>query len=84
MDNVYFDVHYFSVPERLVWSNFKKMMGEQDNPDDTTDYTMPEMDATASTGYGEDTIFDYFGLPTKVPDYTHRSAFCANGRAEVK
>jgi hypothetical protein len=75
MDNVYLDVHFFSCPIRLVWDNWVRMNGEQDNPDDTTDYIMPTMDAPSSTGYAEDTIYDYFGLPTKVPDYSHRTDF---------
>ena len=32
MDNLYMDTFYFAVPLRLLWNNFQKMMGEQDNP----------------------------------------------------
>lgn len=75
MDNVYMDVHYFSVPIRLVWENWEKMNGEQDNPGDTTDYTMPTLTSGSSSGYAEDSIFDYMGIPTKVKDLTHRVDF---------
>ena len=71
MDNIYADLHFFSVPYRLVWENFKRFMGEQDNPADSIDYTIPTLAATTVTGYGEQSIFDYLGLPTKVPDYEH-------------
>ena len=32
MDNMYMDTQFFAVPLRLVWDNFTKFMGEQDNP----------------------------------------------------
>ena len=48
MDNVFVDVHFFSVPIRLVWENWKRMNGEQDNPADTTDYIMPTLTTTGA------------------------------------
>lgn len=71
MDNIFLDVHFFAVPIRQIWDNFRKFCGEQTSPGDSTDYTVPVMNATASTGYSNETIFDYLGLPTKVPDYEH-------------
>lgn len=73
MDNMYLETFYFFVPLRLVWNNFKKMMGEQDNPTDSTDYTTPTMPGVASTGYAEGSLADYFGIPTNVPDLEHNS-----------
>ena len=32
MDNMFQDTFFFSVPLRLVWKNFPKFMGEQENP----------------------------------------------------
>lgn len=75
MDNISIDVHFFSVPLRLLWTNWQRMNGEQDNPADTTDYIMPTLTSTAITGYSEDTIYDYMGLPTKVPNLEHRVDF---------
>lgn len=75
MDNIYVDVHFFSVPIRLVWDNWKKFNGEQDNPSDSTDYLMPTITSTAVTGYSEGSIYDFFGIPTKVPDLEHRADF---------
>lgn len=71
MDNLYLDTFFFAVPIRLVWSNFKKFMGEQTNPGDSTSYTIPTMAATASTGYAIGSLHDYIGLPTGIPDFTH-------------
>jgi hypothetical protein len=71
MDNMFLDVQWFSVPVRQLWSNFRKFMGEQVDPGDSIDYTIPQQVATASTGYANQTLQDYLGLPTQVPDYTH-------------
>jgi hypothetical protein len=62
MDNSYIDVFFFFVPYRLVWSNFEKFLGAQDNPGDSIDYTIPVFD-TGTGGAVEDTIWDYFGIP---------------------
>lgn len=71
MDNVFMNTFFFFVPNRLIWSNWQKQMGEQDNPGDSIDYLTPQMTSTAVTGYAENSIFDYFGLPTKVPGLGH-------------
>ena len=43
MDNLYLDTFFFFVPNRLVWSNWKKFMGEQDNPSDSIAFTPPSL-----------------------------------------
>lgn len=70
MDNLFMDTFFFFVPYRLLWSNFQKMMGEQVNPGDSTDYLVPKITSPAG-GYSESTLQDYFGLPTKVAGYDH-------------
>lgn len=75
MDNIQMDIHYFSVPVRLVWSNWKKFMGEQASPGDSTAYTIPTMTSTAVTGYAEGSIYDFMGIPTKVPGLVHSALF---------
>ena len=60
MDNIYIDTHFFFVPWRLVWDNSKKFFGEQDNPADSIDYTIPTM---SSYTVAEASLSDYFGLP---------------------
>src|SRR5574341_1604650 len=42
MDNLYLDSFFFFVPYRLLWSNWKKFMGEQVNPGDSISYTIPQ------------------------------------------
>ena len=76
MDNMYLDVFFFSVPYRLVWANWKNFMGERVDPDDDpSTYLVPHMHAPASTGIAEQSLSDYFGLPTKIPDYQFNSLF---------
>jgi len=70
MDNMYVDVFFFSVPNRLVWDNWQKFCGEQVNPGDSTDYLVPTMSPPAG-GYQVGSIFDYFGLPTEVENFEH-------------
>jgi hypothetical protein len=60
MDNMYMDTFFFSVPIRLVWDNFRKFMGEQVDPGDSIDYTVPQ---TAGFSCQEGELSDYFGLP---------------------
>lgn len=63
MDNMYMDVFYFAVPMRLVWSNFHKFMGAQDDPGDSIAYTIPVCAAPVTTGYTVMSLQDYMGLP---------------------
>ena len=75
MDNLFLDVHFFSVPIRQIWTNFRKFCGEQTDPGDSIDYTVPVSNAPASTGYVNGSLQDYLGLPTKVPNYEHSALF---------
>ena len=63
MDNLHLDTFFFFVPNRLVWSNWVKFMGEQENPADSISYVIPQITSPAG-GYVVGSIFDHFGLPT--------------------
>lgn len=63
MDNLYLDSFFFFVPNRLVWNNWKKFMGEQDNPGDSTSFVIPQQVSPAG-GYAPLSLQDYMGLPT--------------------
>lgn len=63
IDNLYLESFFFFVPNRLLWSNWKKFMGEQESLGDTIDYLVPQVTAP-SGGFVEKTLGDYFGLPT--------------------
>lgn len=63
LDNLHFETFYFFVPNRLVWENWQRFMGEQDNPDDSTSFVVPQTYCNAD-GYLVGSVQDYFGLPT--------------------
>ena len=72
MDNLYLESFFFFVPYRLVWDNFPKFHGEQVDPGDSIDYTIPVVDsATAAnlTAGGAGSVQDllrYMGIPYKA------------------
>ncbi|WNK13104.1 MAG: major capsid protein [Microvirus sp.] len=68
MDNMYMDTQFFAVPVRLLWDNWQKFNGEQTDPGDSTDFTVPQIESPAVTGWLPNTIHDYMGLPPGVPD----------------
>ncbi|AXH75466.1 MAG: major capsid protein [Microviridae sp.] len=70
MDNMHMDSHFFAVPVRLVWDNWQKFNGEQENPGDSTDYLVPQITAPAG-GYPIGSVYDYLGLPTGVAGFKH-------------
>lgn len=64
MDNLYLDTHFFFVPNRLVWDNWAKFMGERVDPtDDPADYSIPTVgiDLTRVT---TDDLASYYGIPS--------------------
>lgn len=64
MDTVTADIHFFFVPNRLVWDNWQFFMGERANPDDDpTTITMPIHEADVQLPAAANTLYDYFGLP---------------------
>lgn len=63
MDNLFADVFFFFVPNRLVWSNWEKFMGAQDNPGDSISYVMPSLTVD---NFSVQSIQDYFGLPIGI------------------
>ena len=67
MDNMYLDVYFFSVPLRLIWDHFPEFMGENrtDYWTQKTEYETP-ITRAPSGGWTQDTIADYFTIPTKV------------------
>jgi hypothetical protein len=63
MDNMYIETFFFFVPNRLIWDNWEKFNGAQDNPGDSTDYLVPQIQ---NVTVAEGSLGDYFGLPTQV------------------
>lgn len=74
MDDAYMDFYYFYCPNRILWDNFKRFMGEADDAPwmPTRTYKVPKIIITndeggAARGYPDEaSILDYMGVPTKA------------------
>lgn len=65
LDNARIRYEFFFVPSRILWTNWRKMMGEQDNPGDSISYTTPQV-VSGATGFVVGSIYDKFGLPAQT------------------
>ena len=67
MDNLYLESFFFFIPYRLVWTNWEKMHGAQDDPADSIDFTIPAQGTGTSVDLTNATESDmlrrYMGLP---------------------
>jgi len=75
MDNLYVDTHFFFVPNRIIWDNWRKFCGEQTDPGDSIDYQIPvlqgtlasDSDATLTTANGRtQALMNYLGVPDGI------------------
>ena len=71
MDNLFLDTFYFFVPNRLLWTNWEKFNGAQDDPGDSIDFTIPQMVSAVTTGHATNSLSDYLGIPPGVGTLTH-------------
>ncbi len=60
MDNMYMETFFFAVPIRLLWDNWHKFCGAQDDPGDSIAFTIPVIDDHTPA---LNSLSDYFGLP---------------------
>lgn len=60
MDNMFIDTFYFFVPNRILWTNWRKFCGEQANPGDSIAYTVPVFTAYNPSA---ESLSDYMGIP---------------------
>lgn len=74
MDNMFMETFFFFVPNRLLWSNWEKFNGAQDNPSDSTDFTVPVI--TNFTPL-QNSLADYLGMPLVAvqPNALHFRAY---------
>ena len=66
MDNMYLESFFFFIPYRLVWTNWEKMHGAQDDPADSIDFTIPAVSSSTSdltAAGGAQDLARYMGLP---------------------
>lgn len=62
MDNMFLETFFFAVPKRLVWDHWQNFCGERENPEDSTDYLIPQVES-GDPGFSIGSIFDYMGVP---------------------
>lgn len=70
-DDAYIDFYYFFCPNRILWDDFKKFMGEADETPwmPTKTYEVPKIiigNQGTTAVPNEGSILDYMGVPTKV------------------
>lgn len=76
IDNLYLDSFFFFVPNRLLWDNWVRFMGEQDDPGDSISFVVPTITSNMN-GFAALSIYDYMGLPT-VGQVTNGETFTCN------
>lgn len=73
LDSLYLETFFFFTPWRQVWPDFVKMMGEQENPGDSIDFSVPTL--AGATPIAEQDPADYLGIPIgAIPDSVTISA----------
>lgn len=74
-DDAFIDFYYFFCPNRILWDNFKRFMGEADDAPwtPTKTYKVPKIKIgfenntdNSRVGPKEGSILDYMGVPTNV------------------
>ena len=72
MDRMTADIHWFFIPNRIIWSNWRKFCGEQEDPGDSIDFTVPKLnianvvdsDINFTTNAEQwNALANYLGLP---------------------
>ncbi len=61
LDNMYAETFFFFVPYRLLWVNFERFHGAQDDPGASIDFTIPQQ--TRGAAFTAGTLQDYMGIP---------------------
>lgn len=72
MDNLIFESFFFFVPNRLVWDNWERFNGAQDNPSSSTDFIVPTITSPGG-GVLTGSLADYFGIPILVAGLEYNS-----------
>jgi len=65
LDNLHLETFFFFTPYRQVWTNWVKFHGEQENPDDSIDFVIPQC-PTPVGGWTTGSLGDYLGVPPLV------------------
>lgn len=66
MDNMFLDSFWFYVPNRILWNNWERFNGAQDDPDDSVDFSIPKIQGSEATTFDTYSLGDYFGIPVGI------------------
>ncbi len=64
MDNMFMETFFFAVPMRLLWDNWERFCGAQDDPGDSISFVIPTHTSVSSVSSGH--IGDYLGMPIGI------------------
>ena len=73
MDNIYIESFFFFVPSRLVYDKWVNLCGEQENPEDSTDYLVPTV---SLAGDMTNKLPDYMGIACASGSFNNVSVNC--------
>lgn len=73
MDNIYIESFFFFVPSRLVYDKWVNLCGEQENPEDSTDYLVPTV---SLNGDMTNKLPDYMGIACASGTFNNVSVNC--------
>jgi len=62
MDSLIMESFFFFVPARLLWSNWRRFMGERNTPTDTTVFLVPQVTGIGNAQASYNSIYNYFGI----------------------
>ncbi len=82
LDNLYYTLFFFFVPYRVLWVNWEKFMGSQEDPGDSIDFTIPKFAAGETFALGS--LGDYMGLPLTTNLTTQNNVSTLPFRAYIK
>jgi len=76
LDEIYCETQYFFCPLRIIWDLYSRFMGEQPNPDDSIDFTVPQMTTAGGVeAVNYTSLSSYLGIPTSPDVITHSALF---------
>lgn len=70
MDNLWTEVHWFFVPNRLIWDNWELFMGERKNvSDDPNSVSVPQAAILVTqSNFDQDKLWNHIGIPVRSND----------------
>lgn len=74
MEEIIAETQYFFVPLRLIWDDYPAFMGEQLDPDDSTDFETPQMVSAGGAGTFN-SLSSRLGIPIQATNISHSALY---------